>query len=229
MQTYHAESKAVSRNLGAAKEFNVADVLADRFLNVAKDIADSIRAKRDPEFQHLLTLADKQFVIDTLMVVMADGFLDEITPEKKKLLKIAKSKAKFLDHVKKHGGVLSSAEVAEVLDVSKVTIKNKKDSGKLFAMKDGSEFVFPAFQFTTDDSCGHGGVVRGLEEILSCLKDTSNVRKFGFFTKPQSVFYRELPEGEHVTIISMLRKGVSNEELQEIVRLAQLYGTQDAQ
>lgn len=52
--------------------------------------------------------------------------------------------------------------------------------------------------------------------------------QYGFFVQKRNVLDHRLPEGQEFTVIDLLREGVSDDKLQQIIRLAKLFGTQDA-
>ncbi|PQQ39374.1 hypothetical protein C6H68_02135 [Photorhabdus luminescens] len=228
MQTVYRKTRLGNNVAAPHHEYDDADVAADRLENIIKELADGIRSKGKVNIKRQLALPDNQFLMNMLFLAIPARALAELTPEKKRLLNRVRSRARFFDNVRENGGVLNSAEVASLLGVSKVTVKKKKDTGKLLALEYDGEFIYPAFQFTDDESKGEKGVLRGVAEILFHLGHFSGVMQYGFFVQKRNVLDHRLPEGQEFTVIDLLREGVSDDKLQQIIRLAKLFGTQDA-
>lgn len=228
MQTLHRKTRLDNNMAAPHHEYDDADAAADRLENIIKELADRIRSKGKAGIKRQLALPDNQFLMNMLFLAMPARALAELTPEKKRLLNRVRSRARFFDNVRENGGVLSSAEVAKLLGVSKVTVKKKKDTGKLLALEHDGEFIYPVFQFTDDESKGEKGVLKGMAEILPHLSHFSGVMQYGFFAQKRNVLEHRLPEGQEFTVIDILRNGVSDNKLQEIIRLARVFGTQDA-
>ncbi|KJG14613.1 hypothetical protein UB37_20515, partial [Photobacterium iliopiscarium] len=146
---------------------------------------------------------------------------------KKRLINRSISRARFFDNIRDNGGLFTSLEVSKLLGVSKVTVKKKKDQYKLLSLNLNGEFVYPAFQFSTNDENSNKGVLIGIEEILPFLNNFSDVMKYGFFVQKRNVFDRVLPDGTDYTIVSLLKKGINKKELAVIIRLAKTFGSQD--
>ncbi len=64
--------------------------------------------------------------------------------------------------VRKAGGLLSAAEVARMLGITRQAVDKRRGGGKLLAVKVGSDWRYPAAQF------GPGGATpAGLEEVIA--------------------------------------------------------------
>ncbi|MCC8383816.1 hypothetical protein GPY51_14535 [Photorhabdus laumondii subsp. laumondii] len=228
MQTLYRKTRFDNNVSAPHDEYDDANAAADRLENIIKELADGIRSKGKANIKRQLALPDNQFLMNMLFLAIPARALAELTPEKKRLLNRVRSRARFFDNVRENGGVLNSAEVASLLGVSKVTVKKKKDTGKLLALECDGEFIYPAFQFTDDESKGEKGVLRGVVEILFHLGHCSGVMQYGFFVQKRNVLNHRLPEGQEFTVIGLLKDGVSDDELQQLIRLAKSFGTQDA-
>jgi hypothetical protein len=66
------------------------------------------------------------------------------------------------------GGVLSSAQMAELLGVSRQSVDNWRKTGKLFALSTGKHgYHYPVWQLHTSKD----GLLPGLSEVMSILED----------------------------------------------------------
>lgn len=224
MEAIH--EKKMTSNSTRLNEYN--DIVADRIANVSDVIAGKIRTGSVHVDKHSLGQADALFMLDALSNYVKDQTINEITPEKKKQLRRIKSKIMFNETLVKHGGVWSSTKVADLLGVSKVTIKNKKDAGKLLALNLDGEFYFPVFQFTEDEKISEKGVLKGVAELLSLIVNLSDRMQYSFFMEDRSVVIDGVePKGRTFTVAELLKTGPSLKVMQELFRLARLYGSQD--
>ncbi|MBS9441686.1 hypothetical protein EAE89_08135 [Photorhabdus heterorhabditis] len=228
MQVLYRRTRLDSNAAVSHHEYDDADAAADRLENIVKELANNIRSQGNAGIKRQLALPDNQFLVSMLFQAMPSWALSELTPEKRRLFNRVRSRARFFDNVRENGGVLSSAEVAKLLGVSKVTVKKKKDTGKLLALEHDGEFIYPAFQFSEDENKSEKGVLRGMAEILPHLSRFSGVMQYGFFAQKRDVLDCRLSADQEFTIIDILREGISDDKLQAIIRLAKLFGTQDA-
>lgn len=205
------------------------ELVANRIESVSQFMGNVIRHGTIQCNKESLAKSDIEFMLDMVADFAKALAIDEITPEKKTLLRRLKSKAMFLDIVKKHGGAFSSAEVAKILGVSKVTVKNRKDAGKVLALNIDGEFYYPVFQFVKDENSADHRVLKGMDTLLPQLQGFSDRLQYSFFMEERNtVLNGLLPQGRTFTVANLLREGVSDQVMQEIHRLARLYCTQDA-
>jgi hypothetical protein len=204
------------------------DLAEERFHNILKDMPTFGQCMNKTDAKNALKLSDDQFLFDVLTKFIQHKSTQKITLEKKRLLNRAKARVKLFDNINQNGGLLSSAEIASVLGVSKVTVKKRKDSFKLLALEFDGKFFYPSFQIEEDSNSSQSGILKGMEQILVHLSEISDVMRYNFFVDEQKTFRRSLLESDKVRVIDMLKEGVSDELLLEILRLAKLYGTQDA-
>ena len=141
----------------------------------------------------------------------------ELTNDKKRLNNRVRSKIKFFENIKNNGGLFNSAEVAKILGVSKVTVKKKKDTNKLLALNLDGEFVYPVFQFSSDEKNSEKGVLKGMLEILSSIATFSEVMKYGFFVQKRKSY----------TVFEMLKSGINDDDLKSVIRISKTFGKQD--
>ncbi|MCD9550759.1 hypothetical protein GLP21_19275 [Photobacterium carnosum] len=206
---------------------NDADIIVERLENIVKELADQIRSNFNSDMKMELALPDNHFFLNVATQVMSEKAISDMTKEKKRLINRSISRARFFDNIRDNGGLFTSLEVSKLLGVSKVTVKKKKDQYKLLSLNLNGEFVYPAFQFSTNDENSNKGVLIGIEEILPFLNNFSDVMKYGFFVQKRNVFDRVLPDGTDYTIVSLLKKGINKKELAVIIRLAKTFGSQD--
>lgn len=146
MTTVHEKQ----RNKTADAENKINVLAAERFRDIVTDYAGSIGTGVTPISIESMGKTDPVFVLEMLNSIFKDKALNALTPEKKKLFRRQYSKAIFLNTLREHGGVLSSAEVAKEIGKSKVTVKTRKDNNKLLALNLDGEFFYPVFQFVKE-------------------------------------------------------------------------------
>jgi len=114
--------------------------------------------------------------------------------------------------LKKSGGVLSSARVAELLNVSRQAIDKRRAANQLLALTQGRRgYSYPSFQFED------GKTLDGLEEVLRNLSALDPWMQLRFFTSPHERLGNKTP-------IEALRTG----RVSDVVRAASGYGEQGA-
>ena len=211
-----------------AQEYSDNDLAADRIENFSDSIASAIRAGQTQVDRQSFAQTDAIFMMQTLLSYIKSKAINEITPEKQKLIRRLKSKTMFINTLAKHGGVLSSAETAELLGVSKVTIKKKKDTDKLLALNIDGEFYYPIFQFTEETTISEKGVLKGVAELLPLLSQYSDRMKYSFFMEARSTVLTGVdPKRGSFAVADLLKEVPSDIVMQELARLARLYGSQD--
>jgi hypothetical protein len=114
--------------------------------------------------------------------------------------------------LKKSGGILSSAKVAELLDVSRQAVDKRRTANQLLALTQGRRaYGYPAFQFQD------GRTLDGLEAVLGHLSSLDPWMQLRFFTSPHDRL-------DHKTPIEALQSG----RVKDVVRIASGYGEQGA-
>jgi len=102
---------------------------------------------------------------------------------------------------------LTPSQVAELFECSRQTPHDRRVKGTLLGLLDNGVWKFPAWQF---DAAGPNGVVDGLPEILTALKQLSNFGKLSWLTHPNSVLKGTSP-------IDALKEGRRQEVLEEAI------------
>jgi hypothetical protein len=114
--------------------------------------------------------------------------------------------------LKKSGGVVSSARVAELLNVSRQAVDKRRAANQLLALTQGRRgYSYPTFQFED------GKTLNGLEEVLRNLRALDPWMQLRFFTSPHERLGNETP-------IEELQSG----NVDDVVRAASGYGEQGA-
>jgi hypothetical protein len=105
------------------------------------------------------------------------------------------------------GGVLTSAEVADLLGLSRQAVDKRRRAGRLLGVTTGRRgIVYPAWQFV------EGGILPGLEEVLCDLRDHGPWSQQIFMLTKNAWVDDEVP-------LNVLRRG----ELERVRRAARMY------
>lgn len=134
------------------------------------------------------------------------------TREARKQARRVAAKIEFFENLKEFGGVLKSQSVARTLGVTRQTINNHIKKGTLIAIQEGTDYLYPAFQFVENGKLPH------LEEILGLLKNVSAEAQCTFFLNPIAL------EGADAELpYVLLRDGATERQLTDIKREAALF------
>jgi hypothetical protein len=212
-----------------ACEYN--DIVATRVECFSETIADSIRTGKSHVDKHILSQTDVVFMMGALVDYAKSLALISITPEKKKLYRRLQSRVIFNETLVSHGGVLSSAEAAEQLGISRVTVKKRKDTNTILALKIDGKFCYPVFQFTEEDNISDKGILKGVASLLPHLESFSDRMKFSFFMGKRQdpicgIALEDCSSG--YTVASLLKLKPSETVMKEVFRLVRTFGTQGA-
>ncbi|WP_213993487.1 hypothetical protein [Sodalis sp. dw_96] len=202
------------------------ELLRARIANLSEHFIDVLRKKDAENINLLLTLPDDQFWSEIKGRANHIEIVEMNTPEKKEHQEFVNNRNAFLAHLGKYGGVYKSSMVADILGISRPTVNKYGEQSKLIVLNWGNENLYPVFQFSIEDNNGAKGLLKGLPEILACLKNVSSVRKCNFFTRRIDTLDKALDKP--TTALEILRKGASAEEIRQLARLAGIFGTPDA-
>ncbi|GGM32445.1 hypothetical protein ACFQDN_22550 [Pseudomonas asuensis] len=122
------------------------------------------------------------------------------------------ARAKFNEFLGSNGGLLRARDICEIANVSRQTVSNWRDAGKLIAWKRGEEYEYPGFQFHKNKRLEY------LDVLLSVLNDTDPESKCLFFLYPIENANNELE-----TPVEILKRGCTDEGLQLLKREASIY------
>jgi hypothetical protein len=110
------------------------------------------------------------------------------------------------------GGVLTGAQVADLLGLSRQAVDKRRRSGRLLGVETGRRgFAYPAWQFTDN------GVLPGLEDVLQDLSDHDPWMQLIFMLSPDIWLDEQLP-------LHVLRCG----QLERVRKAAQMLGEHGA-
>ncbi|WP_338885640.1 hypothetical protein [Xenorhabdus sp. TH1] len=225
MNTVH--EKQNKKTTKAAHSYT--NLAAERLENIVTDLATTVRTGVTPIKTDIMGKTDPMFLLEMAMSYVKKCTINADTPEKNKQLRRLRSKALFLEKTKEHGGLYTSAEAAKELGKSKVTVKTRKDNHKMLALKIDGEFYYPVFQFVQDPEISNDGILKGIEELLPLLKDFSDRMQYSFFMSTRNtVLDGVYPKGRCFTVAELLKENPDTTIMEELKRLARLYGTQDA-
>lgn len=96
------------------------------------------------------------------------------------------------------------AQVAELLEITPQTVRERVASQSLLAITHNGNLLFPKWQFEPDT---HNGVIEGLPEVLATLK-ISTGDKIGWLIRPNPILEQRTP-------IEALKQGEKNRVLDE--------------
>jgi hypothetical protein len=202
------------------------ELVRARLANLAEHFIDVLRNKDAENIHALLTLPDDQFWSEIKGRANHIEIVEMSTPEKIEHQEYIDNRNAFLAHLGKYGGVYKSSMVAEILGISRPTVNKYGEQSKIIVLNWGSENLYPVFQFSTDENNGERGLLKGLPAILASLRNVSNVRKCNFFTREIDTLDKALDKP--TTALETLRKGATEEEIRQLVRLAGIFGSPDA-
>ncbi|WP_095113018.1 hypothetical protein [Pseudomonas sp. Irchel 3H7] len=136
------------------------------------------------------------------------------TRETRKQARRVAAKIEFFEQLREFGGVLKTQDVTNILGLTRQSVNNHVKKGMLIALQEGTDYLYPAFQFVGDKKLPH------LEEVLGLLKDVSAEAQCTFFLNPIA-FANERVELPYV----VLKNGASEQQLNTIKREAALFMT----
>jgi hypothetical protein len=138
--------------------------------------------------------------------------------EATKIAKRNQARVDFMEMLDSVGGAATVEEVAALLGSTPTSVVGQVNSGRLIGIVDGphQSYVIPMFQFDVSSKLKH------LEEILAALGDVSAVAACTWFLNP---LYDQASDSKKFLPYTMLKAGVTEDELRTLIRDASLYGT----
>lgn len=197
-------------------------LLLARIKNVGSKFVEALHELPREKLMDLLTLQDEDFWAELRNQAQLQTLINAQTPEKQEQEERAEARELFLKSLEKSGGVHKSSAAIKILTTTVPTLIKKGNRGEVIFLKWGAENLYPVFQFCTREKNSEGGMLAGIPELLSLMKNkTSAVRKCQFFTREQ-----EIPGTEtKVSIVEALRRGATSEEMAHFRILAENFGT----
>lgn len=201
---------------------------ADRLQNIIGEIAENIREGKTNVSTESMSQTDILFVFDVLAKFSAEHAIRSQTKEKLRIQRRLKSKVMFAQTLKDDGGVLSTAEAADALGKTKTTVNTWRKNGKLLALELDGEFYYPTFQFAENKKNSDEGVLKGLKELQSHLGNFSDRYKYSFFMEERNTVLNGFKsKRDTFTVAEVLKSNPGAIVMEELLRLARLYGSQD--
>ncbi|GAA5558235.1 hypothetical protein Asch01_02991 [Acinetobacter schindleri] len=201
------------------------NLLQERLLNISKKFIKTINDLSDEDLQSILVLSDEELWSEVKSQALTQMVIERKTPEKEEQEEYAEARQAFLLSLEKYGGVHKSSTVGKLLSVTAPTVIKYGKQNKLIVLNWGAENLYPVFQFSTNEKNSEKGMLRGIPELLSLIShNVSAVRKCNFFTKRI-----EIPDhNEKISVLEILRRGATKEEMNYLRIRAENFGTNNA-
>lgn len=201
------------------------DLLQQRLDNIQRDVLFYLNQLPAAEQQKLLTLPDGKFWTEAQRKAHLQEIINRPSSVKTEQEEFAENREAFMEHLQTFGGVHKTKMVERLTTLSTPTIIKYGENNKLIVLNWGAENLYPAFQFTTDEKLSEKGVLKGVSELLGLMRhNVSAVRKCNFFTR-----HVDMPAtGEETSILQVLQRGATEEEMNYFRVLAENFGTQNA-
>lgn len=136
------------------------------------------------------------------------------TRETRKQARRVAAKIEFFERLREFGGVLKTQDVTKILGMTRQSVNNHVKKGMLIALQEGTDYLYPAFQFAGDKKLPH------LDEVLGLLKNVSAEAQCTFFLNPTAF----ADDGVELPYV-VLKNGASDQQLNTIKREAALFMT----
>lgn len=162
-----------------------------------KALAEALAAPTDAgSLAHLLSRSD--------LIGPAVAELDPLVPA---LARNVEHRRALLERA---GGTLSAEEAGRVLGISRQAIDKRRRTGNLLAVREASDWRYPACQF------GQGDVVAGLSEVLRGFAAQGPWIALDFLLAPAAALGGRTPlealrAGEHVAVERLIRAETSDD------------------
>lgn len=166
----------------------------------------------NPDKERLSTLSDES-ILSELSIFLSENRAVVSERELNKILKRTKAKQDFMKFLMQFGGVYKAGDVAKLLGVSRQTVTNQRNNGKLIAIASGHNYLFPVFQFDDSQKLLH------LDKLITALGSVSDITKCSFLLNPL------ISDDSNKSPHEWLVQGVSTEQLSFLEREATLLGT----
>lgn len=197
-------------------------LLLARIQNVGTKFIEALHNLPQDQLMEMLTLKDEEFWTELKTQAQLQQAINVSTPEKQEQEDFVEARMRFMETLKKYGGVHKSTKVAEILGTSVPTVHKYGKNGKIIELDWGKERLYPVFQFCVKEDNNEVGMLKGVPELLSRIThNVSAVRVCNFFTRKN-----KMPvSGELISAIEILRRGANSEEMAHLSLLAENFGT----
>ncbi len=216
--SYASKARAHLKN----REHTESQLLLARIQNVGTKFVEALHELPQEQLMEMLTLKDEEFWAELKNQAQLQTLINANTPEKQEQEDRAEARELFLKSLEKSGGVHKSSAVIKILSTTVPTLIKKGNRGEVIFIKWGAENLYPVFQFCTCEENSESGMLAGIPELLSLMKNkVSAVRKCHFFTRKIDIPGTET----QVSIVEALRRGASPDEMAHFRILADNFGT----
>lgn len=189
----------------------VLSILSTRVIGVLTE-ACAVLKDSNPDKERLSTLSDES-ILSELSIFLSESRAVVSERELNKILKRTQAKQDFMKFLMQFGGVYKAGDVAKLLGVSRQTVTNQRNNGKLIAIASSNNYLFPAFQFDDSQKLLH------LDKLITALGTASDITKCSFLLNPL------ISDDSNKSPHEWLVQGVSTEQLSFLEREATLLGT----
>lgn len=216
--SYAPKARAHLKN----REHTESHLLLARIQNVGAKYIEALHHLPQEQLMEMLTLKDEEFWTELKTQAQLQQAINVTTPEKQEQEDFAEARMRFMETLKRYGGVHKSTKVAEILGTSVPTVHKYGKNKKIIELDWGKERLYPVFQFSVKEDHNENGMLKGVPELLSKIThNVSEVRICNFFTRKN-----EMPvSGEIVSAIDILRRGATPQEIAHLSLLAENFGT----
>jgi len=209
----------MKKNTSLERELKPSVKLTEHQQNLLKKI-NNLAVSLMPEFEdsnqakNALTMDDS-----SLMQLLCSILMEQRTRESDYAVRAVRRRRENLEDfymsLEELGGVLKINDVADILGISRQSVKVRVNNNQLIAFKQNEDFIFPAFQFT--DS----GLLHGFEEVMAAFdKDTHPMLRLGVLKAPIS-----LGQGVVKNPIQIMQDGAKPNEMILAIRAANQFGS----
>ncbi len=203
----HDELRETLHQLEGVKKHPLRSVFVRRALRAVVELSQQMAESSLREA--VASSSDYGVLLEALGTETALLLLTQDDPLAKARLRGLRARRELLE---KEGGTLTAQEVAELLRISRQAVHKRHRAGRLLALDCGRHgHAYPAWQFTS------GGVLPGLEEVLSVLSEHDPWMQLAFFVSENTALDGETP-------LAALKRNA----LDAVLRAARVYCTHGA-
>jgi len=205
----------MKKNTNLVRESKTSVKLTEHQQNLLKRIND-LAVSLMPEFEDR-NQAIKALTMDdsSLMQLLCSILMEQRTHESDYAVRAVRNLEDFYMSLEELGGVLKINDVADILGISRQSVKVRVNNNQLIAFKQNEDFIFPAFQFTESE------LLNGFEEVMAAFdKDTHPMLRLGVLKAPIS-----LGQGVVKNPIQIMQDGAKPNEMILAIRAANQFGS----
>ena len=214
MSTQDLVHKAAMKFEGTSSNNPLLEIVSTRILGLLSETMEQYKNK-PKDIEKLITLNDEDLL--TEVVIKLSSKRATVTErDLRKQEKRIKAKQSFFNKLNIFGGTYKAGEVAKLLGVTRQTVNNQRIKGTLLSLKEGNDYIFPAFQFNDDSK------LEGFENILKELVKIGPVTKCTFFLNKIDI------AGYEISPLELLKSMPDSKIINELKQKAALFGVHSA-